>query len=186
VPDVCLAFNRRCWSFDLVDRCDRRPEIECYQWQTKNLQWPYQGSEKPDLIFFDPPYFKKKADDYGKKSISNLSKSDYLEFFSQFFQLAYENAKSSTRLAFLNADWRNFQGISALKENDRDSILIFDYSKLLSDAGWIITQYIDCPMSSQRFHAAYVSQMQKNRTLGVVRRTLIIARKGLPGRVVPG
>jgi hypothetical protein len=186
VLDVCLAFNRRCWSLDLVDRCDTRPEIECYQWQTKNLQWPYQSSEKPDLIFFDPPYFKKKADDYGKKSISNLSKSDYLEFFTQFFQLAYENAKSSTRLAFLNADWRNFQGISALKENERDSILIFDYSKLLSDAGWIITQYIDCPMSSQRFHAAYVSQMQKNRTLGVVRRTLIIARKGLPGRGVPG
>jgi hypothetical protein len=45
------------------------------------------------------------------------------------------------------------------------------------DAGWKITQYIDCPMSSQRFHPGVVSQMQKKRTLGVVRRTLIIARK---------
>jgi len=55
--------------------------------------------------------------------------------------------------------------------------LIFDYSKLMSDAGWKITQYIDCPMSSQRFYPGFVSQMQKNRILGVVRRTLIIARK---------
>ncbi|MBF0450157.1 MAG: ParB/RepB/Spo0J family partition protein [Candidatus Magnetomorum sp.] len=178
VPDVCLAFNRRCWSFDLVDRCDTRPEIECYHWEKKNLQWPYKSSEKPDLIFIDPPYFKKKADDYAKESISNLSKTDYLEFFKQFFQLAYENAKSTTRLAFLNADWRNFQGISALNEDERDSILMFDYSKIMSDAGWKITQYIDCPMSTQRFNAGIVSQMQKNRILGVVRRTLIIARKG--------
>ena len=178
VPDVCLAFNRRCWSFDLVDRCDRRPEIECYHWEKKNLQWPYKSSEKPDLIFIDPPYFKKKADDYAKESISNLPKTDYLEFFKAFFQLAYENAKSSTRLAFLNADWRNFQGISALNENERDSILIIDYSKIMLDAGWKITQYIDCPMSTQRFHAGIVSQMQKKRILGVVRRTLIIARKG--------
>jgi len=153
------------------------PEIECYQWDRNHLQWPYKSSEKPDLIFMDPPYFKKKADDYAKTSISNLSKSDYLAFFKEFFQLAYAQSKSSTRIAFLNSDWRNFQGISAIKEDERDSILIFDYSKLMSDAGWKITQYIDCPMSSQRFHPGFVSQMQKNRILGVVRRTLIIARK---------
>ncbi|ETR68901.1 MAG: hypothetical protein OMM_10067 [Candidatus Magnetoglobus multicellularis str. Araruama] len=33
-----------------------------------------------------------------------------------------------------------------------------------------------CP-KSLRFHAGIVSQMQKKRTLGVVRRTLIIAKK---------
>ena len=57
-----------------------------------------------------------------KIGISSLSKSDYLEFFKEFFQLAYAH-------------------------------------------------------SSQRFHPGFVSQMQKNRILGVVRRTLIIARK---------
>jgi hypothetical protein len=77
----------------------------------------------------------------------------------------------------LNADWRNFQGVSALDEDERSSILITNCAQIMSDAGWKITQYIDCPMPSQRFHPGLVSQMQKIRTLGVVRRTLIIARK---------
>lgn len=78
VPDVCLAFHRRCWSFDLSDRKDKRPEIEVYQWKTKNLKWPVNNKEKPDLIFIDPPYFKKMARYYSVDSISNLSKDRYL------------------------------------------------------------------------------------------------------------
>jgi hypothetical protein len=177
VPDVCLAFNRRCWSFDLNDRKDKRPEIEVFQWKPKHIQWPVNSRQRPDLIFMDPPYFKKKAEDYSKKSISNLSKTDYLEFFRSFLQLAHDHSKSSTRLAFLNADWRNFQGRSALDENVRNSILISDYINLINDLGWEITHFIDCPMSSQRFKAAFVSQMQQKRTIGVIRRTLMIARK---------
>jgi hypothetical protein len=30
--DTCLAFHRKCWSFDLDDRPETRPEIEPYQW----------------------------------------------------------------------------------------------------------------------------------------------------------
>ena len=26
--DTCLAFNRRCWTLDMIDRPDKRPEIE--------------------------------------------------------------------------------------------------------------------------------------------------------------
>jgi ParB/RepB/Spo0J family partition protein len=178
VPDVCLAFHRRCWSFDLMDRKETRPEIEVFQWQTKQIKWPLNNNEKPDLIFIDPPYFKKKEKAYADSSISKLSKKDYLAFFRNFFHLAHDHAKTTTRLAFLNADWRNFQGKSALDEKEHESILISDYIQLLSETGWKITQFIDCPLSTQRFHAGIVSQMQKKRTLGVVRRTLIIARKG--------
>ena len=53
VADTCLAFNRRCWSFDMVDRPDERPEIEPYFWDIKNLKWPITGKTKPDLIIFD-------------------------------------------------------------------------------------------------------------------------------------
>jgi hypothetical protein len=48
---------------------------------------------------------------------------------------------------------------------------------ILSQIGWKITQFIDCPLSTQRFPAGIVSHMQKKRILGVVRRTLIIAKK---------
>ena len=37
--------------------------------------------EKPDLIFFDPPYFKKMAKQYTEDSISVLSRKEYMEFY---------------------------------------------------------------------------------------------------------
>ena len=85
VEDTCLAFNRKCWSFDLVDRPETRPEIEPHQWNPETLLWPVEGKEKPDLVFFDPPYFNKLADEYTKESISSLSRKDYLRFFREFF-----------------------------------------------------------------------------------------------------
>ena len=56
-PDVCLAFHRKCWTLDMEDRPDTRPEIEPYHWnlQGKNLPEILKAREKPDLIIFDPP-----------------------------------------------------------------------------------------------------------------------------------
>ena len=76
----------------------------------------------------------------------------------------------------------NFGKINNLLTQGRD----MDYIHLLKDSGREITHIIDCPMSlraigepeaTQRFQANIVAQMQKNRTLGIVRRSLIIARK---------
>jgi site-specific DNA-adenine methylase len=88
-----------------VDRPETRPEIESFQWNPESLQWPVKGKEKPDLIFLDPPYFKKLADQYVKDSISGLSRKEYLRFFLKFFSLTKENSKANARIAFLNADW---------------------------------------------------------------------------------
>jgi len=175
--DTCLAFNRKCWSFDLADRPETRPEIEPHQWNPEGLLWPVKGKQKPDLIFFDPPYFKKQENQYTKDSISSLSRTEYLGFFREFFPLAKENSKTRARIGFLNADWRDFQGVSALNEDPGRSILLWDYMNILNRSGWEITHIIDCPMSTQRFQANIVAQMQKNRTLGIVRRSLIIGRK---------
>ena len=71
----------------------------------------------------------------------------------------------------------HIEGVSALEEDPGQSIRIDAYIDLLKDSGWEITHIIDCPMSTQRFHALMVSQMQKNRILGVVRRSLIIGKK---------
>jgi hypothetical protein len=55
VPDTCLAFNRRCWSFDLADRPETRPEIEPHQWNPERLVSPVKGKERPDLFIFADP-----------------------------------------------------------------------------------------------------------------------------------
>jgi hypothetical protein len=177
VPDTCLAFNRQCWSFDLSDRKSTRPEIEPFLWDTEHPVWPLSQTRiKPDLIFFDPPYFKKMARQYSKGSISDFSRPMYLKFFKNIFSLMKKHSKHTTRIAFLNADFRDFQGTAALEESCKNSILMLDYMKLLEESGWEITHLIDCPLSSERFSGNMVNHMQKKRILGVVRRTLIMGR----------
>jgi len=173
-PDTCLAFNRRCWTLDMIDRPDTRPEIEPYYWDMKNLQWPIRGKAKPDLILFDPPYFDKKAEGYAEKSISSLPRQEYLEFFEGFFTLMKHCTKKTTRLAFINADWRDFQNKSALDETAEDSILIDDYLKVLNKTGWQRTHIIQAPMSTERFDAGVVSAMQRKKILGVTSRYVIV------------
>ncbi|MBN1907865.1 MAG: transcriptional regulator, partial [Deltaproteobacteria bacterium] len=176
VADTCLAFNRKCWSFDMVDRIDERPEIEPYFWDTKNPKWPVSGKTKPDLIIFDPPYFSKKAEEYSEGSISNLTREEYLNFLERFFKLANENSKKGTRLAMVNADWRDFQGKPAIEETRGTSILITDYCRLMEKSGWEVTHIIQAPMSSERFQANIVAAMQKSKILGVTSRYVVIAK----------
>jgi hypothetical protein len=176
VADTCLALGRRCWSFDLLDRVQTRPEIEPFLWDFDHLDWPVKTIEKPDLIFFDPPYFKKMADHYEQGSISDLPKAQYLEFFRDVFSLMRKHARPGTRIAFLNADFREFQGVSALEENPENAILMTDYAKLLESCGWQIIHLLDCPLSAERFTPTMVSRMQSGRSLGTVRRTLIVGK----------
>jgi len=176
-PDTCLALSRRCWAFDMSDRPDTRPEIEPYTWTLSSdgqLSWPVSAKGKPDLIIFDPPYFDKKAAAYDKKSISGLPKKEYLEFLKTFFALLKLNVKKTTRLAFINADWRDFQNKPAIEETAKGGILIDDYLDILKKTGWHRTHIIQAPMSAQRFSAVVVSAMQKKLILGVTSRYVII------------
>lgn len=176
-PDTCLAMGRRCWAFDMMDRPDTRPEIEPFTWHISSDQplfWPVSAKEKPDLIIFDPPYFDKKSADYDKKSISGLSRKAYLEFLEAFLALLKLNVKKKTRLAFINADWRDFQNTPAAEEKYKGGILIDDYLDILKRTGWYHTHIIQAPMSSQRFSAGVVSAMQKKNILGVISRYVIV------------
>jgi hypothetical protein len=128
---------------------------------------------KPDLVIFDPPYFDKKAGDYDEKSISGLSRNDYLDFLEAFFVQLKQNVKKKTRLAFINADWRDFQNTPAMDETHKGGILIDDYLEILNKTGWYHTHIIQAPMSSQRFTSIVVSAMQKRNILGVTSRYVI-------------
>jgi len=101
-----------------------------------------------------------------KGSISDFSRSCYLKFFKDLFCLMKDHSKPSTRIAFLNADFRDFQGTPALDEDPENAILLLDYMNLLVSCGWKITHLIDCPLSSERFSANMVKKMQSKRTLG--------------------
>jgi len=179
VPDTTLALNRRCWSFDMKDMADTRPEIEPWFWDTKVLKWPVKGKIRPDLILFDPPYFREKAKDHDANGISGLSREAYLDFLGQFFKLARHNSKKSTILAFINTDWRDYQNTPAMDETGDHSIFIDEYTRLLRKSGWVETHIIQAPMSPDRFQANEVAVMQKKRILGVISRYVIIAKHRL-------
>ncbi|WP_304511923.1 MerR family transcriptional regulator [Desulfobacula sp.] len=185
VPDTCLLFERKCQAFDLAaqDKQGKRPEIEYHHWDPKKETWPV--TKKPDLIFFDPPYYTKKKKEYEQKanedtpSISSYTKKDYKQFFKDFFTLAYKNAKPTTTLAFLNADWRDFESTPAAEEKPDKAITIFDYHSLLSETGWKTIHRIECPLSSERLTGNQVQKMQDKRILGTIGRTLLIAKKNI-------
>ncbi len=177
VADTCLALNRKCWSFDMDARPDTRPEIEPYFWDITNLQWPAKIKTKPDLIIFDPPYFKKQSKNYDPDGISGMSKANYLEFLESFFALAHLNAKKGTQMAFINADWRDFQSTPAREELRSNSILIDDYLNIINKNGWEHTHIFQAPLSSERFKANVVSAMQKKKIIGVTSRYVIISKK---------
>ncbi|WP_299984051.1 MerR family transcriptional regulator, partial [Desulfobacula sp.] len=147
VSDVCLLFERKCQAFDIAIR-DNRPEIQYHHWGSQGTDWPL--IKKPDLIFFDPPYYSKMEKVYKKvtanaPSISSYSKEEYEEFFESFFSVVHKNAKETTKMAFLNADWRDFESTPASKEKPDKSITIFDYHRILTKTGWKVTHRIECP-----------------------------------------
>ena len=94
-----------------------------------------------------PPYYSKKAGDYGEDSISNLPRQAYLDFFAAFFTLLREHSKKTTWLAFLNADWIDFQSTPAIDEDPDTSVTLFDYHRLLAESGWKVTRRIESPLS---------------------------------------
>jgi len=44
VSDICLAFKRKCWAFDLVDRIEKRPEIEVCHWNLVKIVFVFLGN----------------------------------------------------------------------------------------------------------------------------------------------
>jgi hypothetical protein len=177
--DTCLAMGRRCWSLDMEDRPDSRPEIEPYFWDFKK-NWedlPFlNAKEKSALIICDPPYFDKKADGYAKESISGLSKTDYLIFLERFLIFLKKMARKDARLVFINADWRDFQNCPAKKEDSGRAILLVDYYEMFKKTGWGLSHIIQAPMSSERFNAGVVAAMQKKKILGVTSRYVMILK----------
>jgi hypothetical protein len=62
------------------------------------------------------------AGQYAEESISGFSRKDYLKFFRDLFPLFHEHSKKNARIAFLNADWRDFPGKAAMDEDPGQTI----------------------------------------------------------------
>ena len=167
--DVCLAFGRECYAYDIDDR-HQRPDVIIHDLKTG---WP-ERVKKADLIFWDPPYFEKMdkkmigEDGYIEGSISSLTRDEYLAFFSERLEQAKKLVKKRTKLAFLMSDWDDDTG-------EREGIFLWDYANLIQNAGWKLIRHIQVPLSTQQVHPDIVNKFRKSRRLARLERYLLIA-----------
>jgi len=163
--DVCLAMGRQCYAYDIDNRSAR---FDVLKHDMKD-GWP-ERVKKAGLIFWDPPYFEKKMEEYIEGSISDLGRDEYLDFFARRLREAAEHVKPKTKLAFLMSDWNDESG-------EREGVFIWDYAKIIQDAGWKLLRHIQVPLSTQQVHPDIVNKFRAARRLARLERYLLIAER---------
>jgi len=160
--DACLLMGRRCRAYD-IDLRHNRMDIEYHD---LSHGWP-ATVKKASLVFWDPPYFRKRDGDYIEGSISGLDREGYLAWLGKALADLHRLARPGTRLAFLMGDWTD-------DERPETGIFVWDYARLLQEAGWRLIRQIQCPLSSQQVHPDIVKRFRQERRLARLCRYLLV------------
>jgi hypothetical protein len=166
VPDVCLVMGRTCYAYDLTQ--SERPDIMPHNLATDG--WP-ERTKRADLIFWDPPYFKKKDEEYPDGSISRLDRGAYLAFFGTAFAEARQVVKPGTRLVLVMSDWNDDHEA----QPKRPGIFFYHYANLMCEAGWHFEEHIQVPLSTQQVDPRTVLSFRAKGWRARLERCLLIA-----------
>lgn len=158
--DVCKKLKRRYLAYDIEIR--REDIIK------KDLRNGFDKRAKNcDLIFLDPPYWKKKQEEYIRNSISKLNRKDYLNFFRELAPKCREILKPKGYLAFLMSNYIDY-------ENPKNSVFTADYYKIFKEAGFIPIIEIQCPLSTEQYRGYDVDRAKKEKRILIISRSLYI------------
>jgi hypothetical protein len=167
VSDVCLAMGRRCLSYDIAPT-EGRPEI--IQADVAKGLPPKPKGRGAKLAFWDPPYFSKK--DYAEGSISHLPKDQYLGVFARVAETATSWLEKDGRLALLMSDFTpSFDGKTT------DTIWLWDYVRVIEQAGYQVERRIQCPLGSQQLSPRAQAAFPTQKKLGRLGRDLVVFRR---------
>ncbi len=161
--DVCKEMKRKCLAYDIDpirDDIIKNDLREGLPKETKDC----------NLIFLDPPYWKKKQNDYTKNSISNLSKEEYIKFFKSSIPFLWAALSPRGTLAFLMSNYIDY-------ENPKESIFVADYFQLFRQADFIPLYEIQCPLSTQQYQAHDIERAREKKKLLIISRSLFIYGK---------
>lgn len=160
--DVCNVMNRECIMYDINPTSDKiiKHNID------KGLP---EQSKDAELVFWDPPYYKKMADDYDSPgSIAALSKKEYLKIFSKAAQ-DFHN-KGVKKVALLMSDYDD-----EYNNNSKDNIFLWDYINEFCNNGlWRVHRRIQCPLSTEQIRPSTIENYRKNKKLARLGRDLVI------------
>lgn len=163
--DACKKWFRRYYVSDINILPEREGDIK--EW---NISQGFPKNCPPaNLIFLDPPYYKKKESSYSKDSISALSRSKYLDFFKKLFIDFHKHLKNNGIMALLMSNYIDY-------EKPKDSIFLVDYQKLVP-FGFTLLYEIQCPLSTEQYRPFQVEKAKKDKKLLIISRNLLIYRK---------
>jgi len=162
--DVCKEMNRRCLAYDIEPF---REDIK--QWDLR--QGFPEEAKNCNLVFLDPPYWKKKKGEYGKNSISNLSREKYLDFFQKLADDCKKILKSNGLLALLMSNYIDYN-------NPKESIFTADYYQIFTKASFIPLYEIQTPLSTQQYQDYDIERAKKEKKILIISRSLYIFQNG--------
>jgi hypothetical protein len=161
VGDCCYEVNRRCLMYDVKPF---RPNIKRHDIR-KGI--PAQA-HNAKLLFWDPPYYIKKAQDYGPESISALDRKQYLEIFKQVALDSYD--AGIERIALVMSDYISQDG----NGNAKDNIFIWDYVEIFKKQHWNPINHIFCPLKTEQIHGSTIIKYRREKLFAVLSRSLVI------------
>ena len=151
VGDVATVMRRQWRMYDINPI---RPDIKTLD-LTQGLPNECKNAE---LVFWDPPYFKKM--DYGEKSISAFSREN--RFLSVFEEAAKDfHSKRIKKIALLVSDYDD-----EYKGNSQDNVFIWHYVNAIERTGlWRVHRHIQCPLTTQQIHPAMFERYKAQKKL---------------------
>jgi DNA modification methylase len=161
--DACLVMGRKCLAFDSEpETCNARIDIK----EKDAIKAIEELTRKPQMIFLDPPYYKKMDKDYGDNSISRMDREAYLNFFSKLAQVARAKLEKGSRVALLMSDYTD--------DNPKEEIFIHQYIARFEKEGFRVERIISCPLSTNQMHPDIINKFRVSRKLGRLTRYLVI------------
>ncbi len=158
VGDVCRRFGRKCLMYDINPVREDIIKHDLKQGIPK-------GAKNADFVFWDPPYYKIKEQEYGPQSISALPKSEYMKVFEDAAECFAENGIK--KIALLMPDYYG--------KNPDENIFIDEYIAQFKKYGeWRILRRVHCPLATQQITAYTIATRLKTKTLSWLARDLII------------
>ena len=169
VGDCCYEVKRKCKMYDIQPTRDDIKKHNLADGLPKE-------AHNADLIFWDPPYYKRIPTRYGPHSISALDRKDYLKFFGDFAQVAYEsNAKQITLLITESINMHT--STIHTDTTDEEPIFLSDYTKKFQSQNWRQVNRISCNIHPSAISSPEIKEYRENKLIYGLARDLVIFKR---------
>lgn len=161
--DACLLMGRHCRAYDIKPI---RREISEH-----DIRDGYPKKAKGcDFIFLDPPYFKKKEEDYNCPEISK-TKKDFIRFMNKLAEDSFDTVRVGGHVALIYGNYADYD------EPER-SIFGPELYRLFIDAGFECIMVIQTPLSGNAQHQGHdIVHARKHGRILTISRDLYIFRR---------